>query len=659
MRRRTSFNEIKRGFVKQDCVSNITPPEHFRLLASEAPQLGWITDSQGELVWFNQQWFTYTGLSFEESVGIGWRQALHPDNVEKALETWKTATETQKTYEVTYQLRGADGIYRWYLARAVPTFNKSGEITSWIGTCTDINNTKNSHHEIINIIENVDEGFIAIDKDWKITQLNSFHERISKTKRDQQIGKNFLELFFSSPELKQTVGFEAYLRAMKERVQIKFEDYYPPLKLWGAMNIYPKPDGGLAIFYRDVTAEKMAQSELIRAKDESERANNLKTTFLANMSHEIRTPLASIMGFAEVIKENNLNDADRARFLDLIIKNGSSLSRIIDDILDLSKVESGHLEVENTETAFDHLLFEVLALFRDKAKSKNIYLNLNLSSHVPTRIKSDPTRVRQILINLIGNAIKFTKDGGIQIDIMSDMISSDQCKFQIQVRDTGIGLSSDQAEKLFRPFTQADNSTTRKYGGTGLGLALSKRLAQALGGDIRIIKTALGEGSVFAFDFIAEVTPEENRCEMPENSKAQDRVKLDNIRILLAEDSPDSQELIKYVLTNHGACVTLASDGAEALELARNNEYDVVLMDIQMPELDGYEVTRQLRSENYSKPIVALTAHAMLEERVKTKAVGCDAHITKPLNFRQLVSTVYSINQAAQSAPTGHFIDLH
>ena len=645
--------------MKHICVSNTTPAEHFRELAIEAPQLGWITDPEGELVWFNQQWFEYSGLTLEQSVGTGWRQALHPDNIERVSIAWRAATEARSTYEVTYQLRGADGIYRWFLARAVPTFNNEGALTSWIGTCTDIDNTKLSQHEIVSIIDNVDEGFVAIDKSWKITQTNSYHDRLCQISRQDQLGKNFLDLFFAENYFKQTVFYETFVRAMHERVQVKFDGYYEPLKLWGAFNVYPKPDGGLAIFYRDITNEKLAQSELIRAKDESERANKLKTTFLANMSHEIRTPLASIMGFAELLKDKTVNDNDKSRFLEMIIKNGSSLSRIIDDILDLSKVESGHLEVENTEIAFDHLLFEVLALFREKAKNKNIDLNLNLNSQVPTRIKSDPTRVRQILINLVGNAIKFTKDGGVQIDIHADMLEHDQCRFQIQIRDTGIGLTADQAERLFRPFTQADNSTTRKYGGTGLGLTLSKRLAQALGGDIRIVKSVLGEGSVFAFNFTAEVTPEENRCEIPDNTQPPADIDLHNIRVLLAEDSPDSQELIKYVLSNHGAQVTLASDGAEALELARNNEFDIVLMDIQMPEIDGYEVTRKLRAENFSKPIIALTAHAMLEERVKTKAAGCDAHITKPLNFRQLVSTVHFINQSAQKSTLSKSQMLH
>lgn len=511
-------------------LTHYTPP-HFTALANSFPQLSWITDPQGKLLWFNRQWYDYTGLTPEQSLNNGWRQAHQPDHLNKTLHIWKAAMTTGKVYEVTHQLCRHDGVYRWFLTRAVPTRDKSGKIISWIGTCTDIEETK------------------------------------------------------------------------------------------------------------------QIQNELILAKENLERANQLKTTFLANMSHEIRTPLASIMGFAEILKENRLSQIDKDRFLEMIINNGACLSRIINDILDLSKVESGHLEVENTDMAFDHLLYEILDLFREKANTKKIYLSLDLESHVPTSIKSDPVRIRQILINLIDNAIKFTKDGGVKIEIQSENLTNDLCKFQILVRDTGIGLTPEQRKKLFHPFTQADNSTTRKYGGTGLGLTLSKRLAQALGGDIQILQTQVGVGTVFTFDFVAQSAVDENRFKIPENTHPLITLDLKNTRVLLAEDSRDSQEVIKHVLTNHGAAVCVANDGSEALQLARTKEFDAILMDIQMPEMDGYEVTRILRLEKFKKPIIALTAHAMLEERQRTKAAGFDAHVTKPLNFRQLLSTIYYTTQ--------------
>lgn len=633
-------------FLNQRKKLPLYPSLEVTAFANAVPQLGWITNPNGEPQWFNQQWYDYTGLTLEESLNNGWFNTHHPENIEKIKHLWSVALIEEKAYETKCQLRRHDNVYRWFLARAIPTYDDRGMISAWVGSCTDIEAIQNSQNEIVNIIDNVDEGFVSVDKEWNITQLNSYHLlKMGNLKRHHQIGRSLLDLYFPDEKSRETLFFKSFMRSMHERVFLKFEDYYYPSQAWAAVNVYPKADGGLAIFYRDITSEKVAKAELIRAKEESERANQLKTAFLANMSHEIRTPLASIMGFAEVLKTDQLNEKDKDRFLSMIIKNGESLSRIIDDILDLSKVESGHLEVENVDMAFDHLLYEVLALFREKVKAKNISLKLNLSSDVPTRIKSDPTRVRQILINLISNAIKFTKDGGVEIVVENEQMKDGKNKFKVIIRDTGIGLTEEQTDKLFKPFTQADNSTTRKYGGTGLGLALSKRLAQALGGDIQILNTEVGIGSTFIFDFIATAISESNSCQIPENTHPPIAIDLKNIRILLAEDSPDSQELITHILASHGASVTIASDGAEALKMAQSLNFDVILMDIQMPEIDGYEVTRRLRRANYKKPIIALTAHAMLEERQRTMAAGCNAHVTKPLNFRQLLSTVYYITR--------------
>lgn len=510
----------------------------------------------------------------------------------------------------------------------------------------DIENTRQMQDEILNIIESIDEGFFAIDKNWTITQMNTRHAEISKKSREVQLGANFEELYFSTPESQQTEYLSYYRNAMKDRQICKFEDYYPPLDVWTAVNVYPKGDGGLAIFYRDITADKRRQSELLRAKEESERANQLKSSFLTNMSHEIRTPLASIMGYAELLKNEELPSEDKKRFLNMIVRNGSNLSRIIDDILDLSKVESGHLDLEVIEVSVDQLLHDVLSVFREQAKAKSIYLRMKVASGVPTYLKTDPTRLRQIFVNLVGNAVKFTNEGGISIYVKAEPADAGKVKVIAQVIDTGIGISEEQRHRLFKPFTQADNSTTRKYGGTGLGLTLSRKLAFALGGDLCIAQSIENKGTTFEIHFVAEAVIEETNWNHASTMRLESCVDLNHLNILLAEDAPDSQELIKYVLTMHGASVHVASNGAEALRLARANKFDVVLMDVQMPELDGYEVTRTLRAEQYNQPIIALTAHAMIEECKKSEAAGCDAHITKPLNFSQLLSTIKEITTA-------------
>jgi CheY-like chemotaxis protein len=382
---------------------------------------------------------------------------------------------------------------------------------------------------------------------------------------------------------------------------------------------------------------------LNRDSQAQDEISELKTAFLANMSHEIRTPLASIMGYAELLMNEDLTSEDKQRFLSMIIRNGSNLTRIIDDILDLSKLEAGHLEIECADVSLDQLTHEVLSVFRELAKNKKIYLRMKIDSNVPTLIKTDSNRLRQILINLIGNAVKFTTSGGIDVRVKAEPIGTNSVNVAVQVVDTGIGINDEQKQKLFKPFSQADHSTTRKYGGTGLGLTLSKKLALALKGNLQIAQSEINKGTTFELNFLAEAVVEESQWKHSSALRFESRVDLNDLNILLAEDAPDSQELIKYILTTHGANVRVASNGKEALQLARENKFDVVLMDIQMPELDGYEVTRTLRAEHYNQPIIALTAHAMKGEKKKSQAAGCDAHITKPLNFSQLISAVKEI----------------
>lgn len=405
------------------------------------------------------------------------------------------------------------------------------------------------------------------------------------------------------------------------------------------------PDGTVQRFFGtslDVTERKAHEQMLLDAHAAAARANETKSSFLANMSHEIRTPLGAILGFTELLKEKNLSAEDRGQYLDTISRNGKALTRIIDDILDLAKVESGKLEIERIEFSLLDLIDDVMDIFREQTRSKGIYIRVDVSEEVPTRLLSDPTRLRQILINIIGNAVKFTDAGGITICLSTAANTSAQVNFRILVRDTGIGLSEDQRQRLFEPFMQADNSTTRKFGGTGLGLVLSKRLAKALGGDIAIAECELNKGCTFIITFVAE---------LPENSLALNRepsegilrafpYSLANIRILLADDSKDNQILARLFLTQFGATVDTSENGSEAVKMALSSDYDIILMDIQMPIMDGYDATRTLRNAGYQKPIIALTAHAMSEARARTKAAGCDGHLTKPLDRNQLVKTI-------------------
>lgn len=369
-----------------------------------------------------------------------------------------------------------------------------------------------------------------------------------------------------------------------------------------------------------------------------DKASQSKSAFLANISHEIRTPLGAILGFTELLNES-ISPNDRAEYAKIISRNGKALTKIIDDILDLSKVESGRLELEHVVFDIQALIAEVKDLFMDIVEKKQLTFSIEFDYNIPQKIYSDPTRIRQILINLIGNAVKFTAHGSIKVVVEPSLPKMELKQIKFRIEDTGVGMTKDQSRHLFEPFSQIDNSSTRKFGGSGLGLVLSRRLAKALGGDVWVDSSSLGNGSVF-IAIVNATIPENELVESPVIEGYTNDFQTRALKILLVEDSVDNQMLVERVLSRAGMAVEIAKNGQEAVDLVRSNSYDIILMDMQMPILDGYEATTQLRKSGYRKPIIALTAHAMVEERRRTLSVGCDAHLTKPLDFEKLVKTI-------------------
>lgn len=409
----------------------------------------------------------------------------------------------------------------------------------------------------------------------------------------------------------------------------------------------------------DITASKLVQAELEAAKNAAEAASRAKSAFLANLSHEIRTPLSAILGFSELLKNKDLAEEERQADLNIILRNGAQLEALITDILDLSKIEAGFLQIERIPTVLDKLISEVTSTLSIKADEKGIKLSVRFLGDVPAMIMMDQTRLKQILTNVIGNAIKFTEHGRVDVSIDYGWPTADKVgQLNITVEDTGCGIEAVGAERLFKPFSQVDMSTTRKFGGTGLGLALSRRLANSLGGDVMLVASTVGRGSTFRVSLEAALAGEyPARALLPKSSDAPHQTafgikkSLTGMRILLAEDAPDNQALISRILTLGGAQVDIVDDGANAVAKAKCNDYDVVLMDIQMPILDGYSATKELRAVNYAKPIIALTAHAMAGEQERSINAGCDAHLVKPVDCSELLSTVASYKLKKEIAP--------
>lgn len=390
---------------------------------------------------------------------------------------------------------------------------------------------------------------------------------------------------------------------------------------------------------QELLEQKALVAQLKQSQAQAECASKNKTMFLANVSHEIRTPLTAILGFADLLKDGTTCENERAQIIETINRNGNSLIKIIDDLLALSKVEANCLELEKTAVSPQQLLHNVVHQFKTRARDKNIYMLLDIQNELPHAILTDSVRFEQVLSNLMSNAIKFTDQGGVIVQVKTYPKKQSKCELQIRVIDTGIGLTEEQKERLFQPFSQAESSITRKYGGTGLGLALSKHLAAALGGELNIERSEKDAGSTFAFTFTAEIPAAmPAKTDKVKPGQQMDFVPLTGFNILLAEDSIDNQYFVDKFLTKHGANVTVVCDGHEAFKSCQTGNFDIVLMDIEMPKMDGYEATRLLRRNGFSKPILALTAHAMAEERNKSHEAGCDGHLTKPIDTFQLLS---------------------
>ena len=465
---------------------------------------------------------------------------------------------------------------------------------------------------------------------------------------------------------------------------------------WNDLTVNPIFDenGALTNFVgvqNDITGLKEVQASLVQAKLDAEQASNAKSDFLATMSHEIRTPMNVIVGMGELLDEANLNREQRG-YLQTMRRAGDTLLQLIDNILDLTKVESGRLELESVSFDIRELVHDTCAMMAVKAKEKGLDLDADLGPNIPETLEGDPGRLRQVLVNLLGNAIKFTDEGRIHVSVTRDRDWAGKVMLRVAVSDTGVGISVDEQERIFAPFTQADASVTRKYGGTGLGLAISNRLVELLGGGMEVVSEP-GRGSTFAFTVCLDLPCEQDQeaecgsvqtsvdlktltseknffvsqwsaAEAPEAESLPDaktvvreetavgslsrEERKEPFSILLVEDNKDNRLLVKAYLKRTGHLLTMAENGREGLDLVTKGAFDLILMDMQMPVMDGYTATRKIREMEAETgrprtPIVAFTAHALVGDREKSLAAGCDDHLVKPVRKKDLVAKVNEV----------------
>jgi PAS domain S-box-containing protein len=518
------------------------------------------------------------------------------------------------------------------------------------------------------VASNTDHSVVITDRNGLIEWVNDGFSRITGYEPLDVVGKKPGELLQGAQTDPQTVErIRAGLRSGNSFTEEILNYHKDGHSYWIAMNIFPVRDQhGNVVRYmaiqNDVTNHLQVEEDLHTAKDAAEKANRAKSELLANMSHEIRTPMNAVIGMTDLLFDTKL-DSEQLEYLSIVKESAHSLLRLLDDVLDFSKIEAGKLELEAVTFNLRDALAATIKPFAPRAGERGLDLSWEVAPNVPQRVVGDPQRWRQVLTNLVGNAVKFTLAGHVVVRLELASQSNDAIQIRGLVRDTGIGIPAEKLEHIFESFSQADSSTTRRFGGSGLGLTITAQLVAMMGGRVWV-ESCEGTGSTFVFTTtfapaLADGDPAGNVAQHLAAQSSGDRpAPTRRLTVLVAEDIPANQKLVQRILEKRGHQAVLASDGREALELFRQQPFDAVLMDVQMPEQDGLRTATAIRELEQGSgrrtPIIAVTAHALPVDRDACLASGMDAYLAKPLDARGLVAVVeglVGISFAPQEAP--------
>lgn len=494
------------------------------------------------------------------------------------------------------------------------------------------------------IYRGVVDMLLVLNTDFTIRNVNDAFEEVTGYKEADLVGKHVTELIRNTdnPRLQEVLAkFEENGKCLNVEMLLwsNSNKFIPTSCSLSYLKDNQKEKDGILIVAKDITELKQKEQELKEAKEKAEAANEAKSSFLSSMSHEIRTPLNGIMGFTDLLQDTPLNRV-QAQYVDLIKTSGSNLTRLLSDILDLHRIEQDKIVLESFPFDIRENIASHLEPYKHLANEKGLSFSYSVDADVPHKVIGDPTRINQILINLVSNAIKFTEGGSIKVQsrLVTLYEEEELAELHFSVTDTGVGIPKKKQEAIFESFTQSDQSTTRKYGGFGLGLAICKKLGDLMGGEMGVVSPLQGEqhGSAFWFSIKLPYIKSENLEPVEESTGAGFELR-ENVNILVVDDNAINVLLMQDVLEKLGAIVTTAQGGEEAVQLALEHPFDIIFMDVQMPEMDGLEAASILRGSYIESPIIAFSANAYQEDITKSMEAGMNDHLCKPFTKEELV----------------------